>query len=99
MCDKFSGVLENVVNFFWFIVEEVRVILVWLGYCFFNEIFGCVDLLKVWENVELMKIESLNLDCLIKLLDICNDWGWLNYGVVYNNGFVLDDELLDDEEI
>lgn len=90
---------ENVVNFFWFIVEEVWIILVRLGYCFFNEILGCVDLLKVWENVKLVKIESLNLSCLFKLLDICNNCGWLNYDIVYSNGLVLDDVLLDDEKI
>mgnify|MGYP001030963385 FL=1 len=97
--DKFSGVPENVVNFFWFIAEEVRTILARLGYRSLNEIFGRADLLKVRENVELTKTESLNLDCLIKLPDTRNDRGWLNHGAVHNNGPVLDDELLDDEEI
>lgn len=96
---KFTGVPEKVVNFFWFIAEEVRTILARLGYRSLKEILGRADLLKVRENVQLTKIESLNLDCLLKLPNTCTDRGWLNHETVHSNGPVLDDVLLNDQEI
>ena len=97
--NKFTGVPENVVNFFWFIAEEVRTILARLGYRSLNEILGRADLLKARENVKLVKTESLNLSCLLKLPDTRNNRGWLNHDTVHSNGPVLDDVLLDDEKI
>ncbi len=96
---KFTGVPENVVNFFWFIAEEVRTILARLGYRSLSEILGRADLLKARENVELTKTESLNLDCLIKLPDTRTNRDWLNHETVHSNGPVLDDVLLGDQEI
>lgn len=96
---KFTGVPEKVVNFFWFIAEEVRTILARLGYRSLKEILGRADLLKVRENAQLTKIESLNLDCLLKLPNTRTDRGWLNHEIVHSNGPVLDDVLLNDQEI
>ncbi|WP_293057056.1 glutamate synthase large subunit [Okeania sp. SIO2B3] len=96
---KFTGVPENVVNFFWFIAEEVRSILAKLGYRSLSEVMGRADLLKVRENVQLTKTAALNLDCLLKLPDTRSDRGWLNHETVHSNGCVLDDVLLDDREI
>ncbi|WP_237396891.1 glutamate synthase large subunit [Okeania sp. KiyG1] len=96
---KFTGIPENVVNFFWFIAEEVRSILAKLGYRSLSEVMGRADLLKVRENVQLTKTAALNLDCLLKLPDTSSDRGWLNHGTVHSNGSVLDDVLLDDREI
>ncbi|NET17757.1 MAG: glutamate synthase subunit alpha, partial [Okeania sp. SIO1H6] len=96
---KFTGVPENVVNFFWFIAEEVRSILAKLGYRSLSEVMGRADLLKTRENVQLTKTAALNLDCLLKLPDTRSDRGWLNHGTVHSNGSVLDDVLLDDREI
>ncbi|MGD1804102.1 glutamate synthase large subunit [Dapis sp. BLCC M126] len=105
---KFTGVPENVVNFFWFIAEEVRTILAKLGYRSLNEILGRADLLKARDisatspegkGVQLTKTESLNLDCLLKLPDTRTNRDWLKHETVHSNGPVLDDVLLDDREI
>ncbi|MDJ0554991.1 MAG: glutamate synthase-related protein [Microcoleaceae cyanobacterium MO_207.B10] len=96
---RFTGMPENVVNFFWFIAEEVRTILAKLGYRSLNEILGRADLLKAREDVQLTKTAALNLDCLVKLPDTRTDRDWLNHETVHSNGPVLDDVLLDDREI
>lgn len=96
---RFSGVPENVVNFFWFIAEEVRSILARLGYRSLDEVVGRADLLTVREEVGLTKTAALNLDCLLKLPDTRTDRDWLEHETVHSNGAVLDDVLLDDQEI
>ncbi|NEP72483.1 MAG: glutamate synthase subunit alpha [Okeania sp. SIO2G4] len=105
---KFTGVPENVVNFFWFIAEEVRTILARLGYRSLSEILGRADLLKARDmlaaspegkGVQLTKTAALNLDCLLKLPDTRTNRDWLNHETVHSNGLVLDDVLLGDREI
>jgi glutamate synthase (ferredoxin) len=96
---RFNGIPEHVVNFFIFVAEEVRSLLAKLGYKSLNEIIGRADLLKVREGAKLTKTQSLNLDCLTKLPDTRTDRTWLNHGDVHGNGFVLDDEILADEDI
>ncbi|MEB3340114.1 glutamate synthase large subunit [Okeania sp.] len=96
---KFTGVPENVVNFFWFIAEEVRTILAKLGYRSLQEILGRADLLKERENIDLTKTAGVNLDCLLKLPDTRTNRDWLNHEKVHSNGPVLDDVLLGDQEI
>lgn len=96
---RFTGMPENVVNFFWFIAEEVRTILAKLGYRSLNDILGRADLLKAREGVQLTKTAALNLDCLLKLPDTRTDRDWLNHETVHSNGPVLDDVLLEDREI
>ncbi|MBD1938063.1 glutamate synthase-related protein [Microcoleus sp. FACHB-68] len=96
---RFTGIPEHVVNFFYFVAEEVRSLLARLGYRSLNEIIGRADLLKVKEGVQLTKTKSLNLDCLLKLPDSRENRDWLHHEPVHSNGPVLDDELLADSEI
>ena len=96
---RFSGTPEHVVNFFYFIAEEVRSLLARMGYRSLNEIIGRSDLLKPRENVNLTKTDSLNLDCLTDLPDVRKDRSWLNHEPVHSNGVVLDDELLNDADV
>ena len=96
---RFSGMPEHVVNFFYFIAEEVRSLLAKLGYASLNEIIGRADLLKVRDAVELAKTQALNLNCLIKLPDTRENRAWLNHETVHGNGPVLDDQLLTDPDI
>ncbi|MDX2213615.1 MAG: glutamate synthase-related protein [Oculatellaceae cyanobacterium bins.114] len=96
---RFTGTPEHVVNFFYFVAEEVRSLLARLGYRSLNEIIGRADLLKVRDQVKLTKTQSLNLDCLTKLPDTRDDRSWLNHETVHSNGFVLDDQLLSEPEI
>ncbi len=97
---RFPGTPERVVNFLYFVAEEVRSILAKLGYTSLKEIVGRSDLLTQRTDVKLTKLESLNLDCLINLPDTKSDRSWLNHGeTAHSNGPVLDDELLADGEI
>ena len=91
---RFSGTPEHVVNFFYFVAQEVRSLLARLGYRSLKEIIGRADLLKVCENVQLTKTQSLNLDCLTQLPDTRGNRSWLEHDSVHSNGPVLDDELL-----
>jgi glutamate synthase (ferredoxin) len=96
---RFSGIPEHVVNFFYFVAEETRSILARLGYRSLNEVIGRSDLLKQRADVRLTKTEALNLDCLLKLPDVREDRSWLQHEGVHSNGPVLDDELLADGDI
>ncbi|KAM3113289.1 glutamate synthase large subunit [Phormidesmis sp. 146-33] len=95
---RFPGTPEHVVNFFYFVAEEVRSLLARLGYRSLNEIIGRADLLKPRE-VSLTKTTSLNLSCLTQLPDTRHDRTWLTHESVHSNGPVLDDELLRDAGI
>lgn len=96
---RFSGTPEHVVNFFYFVAEEVRSLLARLGYRSLKDIVGRADLLKVREGLQITKTQSLNLDCLTQLPDTRADRSWLEHATVHSNGPVLDDEILADAEI
>ncbi len=96
---RFTGVPGHVVNFFYFIAEELRSLLAHLGYRNLDEVIGRSDLLKVREGVQLTKTQGLNLDCLLNLPDVKNDRSWLQHEPVHGNGPVLDDEILADAEV
>jgi glutamate synthase (ferredoxin) len=96
---RFSGMPEHVVNFFYFIAEEVRSLLAKLGYRSISEVVGRADLLTVRSDGKLAKTQSLNLDCLTKLPDTKTDRSWLVHEEVHSNGPVLDDQIIADSEI
>ncbi|MBV8886476.1 MAG: glutamate synthase large subunit, partial [Chroococcidiopsidaceae cyanobacterium CP_BM_RX_35] len=96
---RFAGMPEHVVNFFYFVAEEVRSLLARLGFRSVAEAIGRADLLKVREQVQLTKTQALNLDCITQLPDTREDRSWLEHEQVHSNGPVLDDELLADPEI
>ena len=96
---KFSGIPEDVVNFFFFVAEEVRSLLARLGYASLEEIIGRADLLSQRDDVELTKTQGMNLDCLINLPNVKEDRSWLSHGDVNTNGYVLDDDILADADI
>jgi glutamate synthase (ferredoxin) len=96
---RFTGMPENVVNFFYFVAQEVRSLLARLGYRSLSEIIGRADLLKVRQEAKLTKTKALNLDCLLQLPDTRENRSWLVHEEVHSNGVVLDDQLLADPEI
>ncbi len=96
---RFPGIPEQVVNFFYFIAEEVRQLLAKLGYKSLNDIVGRADLLQGRAADRLTKVQGLNLDCLTKLPDTKIDRSFLVHGDVHSNGDVLDDRILADAEI
>jgi glutamate synthase (ferredoxin) len=91
---RFNGVPGDVVNFFYFVAEEVRHILAHLGYRSLNEVIGRADLLRTRTDINLGKVQNLNLDCLTQLPDTRNDRTWLKHEPVHSNGPVLDNTLL-----
>ena len=96
---RFSGTPGKVVNFFYFIAEEVRALLAKLGYRSLKDIVGRADLLVPRDDVSLAKTKSLDLSTLVKLPDVKSDRTWLNHGDIHTNGPVLDDEILADADI
>ena len=96
---RFSGIPDNVVNFFFFIAEEVRSLLAHLGYRSLDEVVGRADLLTLRAGAQLAKTVGLNLDCLTQLPDTRTDRSWLNHGDVHSNGPVLDDEIVADADV
>ena len=96
---RFSGTPGKVVNFFYFIAEEVRSLLARLGYRSLSEIIGRADLLMPRDDVSLAKIKALDLSTLVRLPDVKSDRTWLDHGEVHSNGPVLDDDMLADKDI
>ena len=94
--DRFKGIPENVVNFFYFVAEEVRSLLAKLGYRSLEEIIGRTDLLFQATDTIVSKTKGLNLNCLIDLPNVKEERSWLKHEVVHSNGTVLDDEILAD---
>ncbi|NJL52136.1 MAG: glutamate synthase subunit alpha, partial [Hydrococcus sp. SU_1_0] len=97
--DRFKGIPENVVNFFFFVAEEVRSLLAKLGYRNLDEIIGRTDLLKPNPDVTIAKTKGLDISCLIDLPDVQSDRSWLDHGDVHTNEQVLDDQILADAAI
>ncbi|WP_445245252.1 glutamate synthase large subunit [Microcoleus sp. OTE_8_concoct_300] len=96
---RFPGTPEHVVNFFYFVAQEVRSLLAKLGYKSIADIIGRADLLTRRDGVKLTKTQAINLDCLTKLPDTKSDRSFLVHEPVHSNGPVLDDDLLADAEI
>ena len=96
---RFTGMPEHVVNFFYFVAEEVRSLLARLGYSSLQDIIGRADLLVPRQGIELAKTQALDLACLTQLPHAQRDRDWLHHGPVHTNGPVLDDELLADADI
>ena len=96
---RFTGIPEHVVNFFYFIAEEVRHLLAKLGYRSLSEITGRADLLQARRDAQLTKTQALNLNCLLQLPDTKTNRSWLVHEEVHSNGPVVDDQLLADPNI
>jgi len=96
---RFTGIPEDVVNFFYFVAEETRSLLAKLGYRSLKEIIGRADLLTQRADASLTKTKGMNLDCLINLPEVKSDRTWLDHGEINTNGDVLDDQILADPQI
>ncbi len=96
---RFTGIPEHVVNFFFYIAEEVRSLLARLGYANLVDIVGRSDLLKPRDGAKPAKTQSLHLDTLINLPDVRQDRSWLTHEAVHSNGPVLDDTILADADV
>ncbi|MEQ9373182.1 MAG: glutamate synthase large subunit [Coleofasciculus chthonoplastes F3-SA18-01] len=96
---RFTGIPDHVVNFFYFVAEEVRSLLARLGYRKLDEVIGRADLLQQREDIGLTKTSTVSVKCLTDLPDTSRDRSFLNHEAVHSNGPVLDDQLLADPEM
>lgn len=64
--EKFAGQPEHVINFFYYLSEELRGIMAKLGLRTINEMVGRSDLLKVNESLRTPKTKNLDLGPLLK---------------------------------
>lgn len=99
---RFPGTPDHVVNFLYFVAEEVRQILAKLGYKSLKDIIGRSDLLAQRQDLKLAKLDinQVDMGCLINLPDTKNDRDWLEHSPIsHSNGAVLDDEILADLEV
>jgi glutamate synthase (NADPH) large chain len=62
---KFQGRPEHVVNYFFFVAEEVRELMAQLGVRSFNELIGRTDLIEMKTGLEHWKVNGLDLSRLL----------------------------------
>jgi len=67
---KFTGQPDHVVNFFFFVAEELRQIMAKLGFRTINEMVGRVDKLKIQKAVDHWKAKGLDLTPLLKMPEV-----------------------------
>jgi glutamate synthase (NADPH/NADH) large chain len=70
---KFSGKPEHVVNYFFFIAEEVRQIMAQLGVATFNELIGRADLLDKSKAITHWKAKGLDFSKVFHLPEVAAD--------------------------
>ncbi|KAF7322595.1 Glutamate synthase [Mycena chlorophos] len=63
---KFAGQPEQVINFFYYLAEELRGIMAKLGFRTINEMVGRADMLKVNEKARTVKTAHLDLSAILK---------------------------------
>jgi glutamate synthase (NADPH/NADH) len=63
---KFAGQPEQVINFFYYVIEELRSIMAKLGIRTINEMVGRADMLKVDESLRTPKTQLLDLSPILK---------------------------------
>jgi glutamate synthase domain-containing protein 2/glutamate synthase domain-containing protein 1/glutamate synthase domain-containing protein 3 len=64
--EKFEGEPEHVINYFYFVANEIREIMADLGFRTVDEMIGRVDKLEASEDVDHWKARALNLDPLLE---------------------------------
>jgi glutamate synthase (NADPH) large chain len=70
---KFSGKPEHVVNYFFFVAEEVRQIMAQLGIRKFDDLIGRADLLEMKQGIEHWKARGLDFSRLLALPQVPAD--------------------------
>lgn len=63
---KFTGQPEHVINYFFYVAEELRAIMAKLGFRTINEMVGRSDLLRVDDSLRNPKTAHLDLSALLK---------------------------------
>ena len=96
---RFTGIPEHVVNFFWYVAEEVRQLMSLLGVIRLEELIGRTDLLQA-RSVDLAKTNGVDLSSLLAPISGAEDRSWLRHSdEAHGNGPILEDQLLADAEL
>ena len=75
---RFTGQPEHVVNFFFFVAEEVREIMAELGVSKFNDLIGRSDLLDIQQGIDHWKIQGLDFTKIFHRPEIADKVGTFN---------------------
>jgi glutamate synthase (NADPH/NADH) large chain len=67
---RFKGAPEHVINYFFFVAEEIRALLAQMGYTTLDEIIGRADLLDMREGITHWKAKGLDFTKLFALPDV-----------------------------
>jgi len=62
---KFTGTPEHVINFLFFVADEVREIMAKLGFRTLDEMIGRVDMLQQRKNIDHWKAKAINLSSIL----------------------------------
>ncbi|CAK7566003.1 MAG: glutamate synthase [NADH] [Sporothrix epigloea] len=62
---KFKGTPEHVINFFYYIANELRAIMAKLGFRTVNEMIGHVEMLKVRDDLKSKKVQNVDLSLIL----------------------------------
>ncbi|KAL2753686.1 hypothetical protein ACRALDRAFT_2126518 [Sodiomyces alcalophilus JCM 7366] len=62
---KFTGTPEHVINFFYYVANELRAIMAKLGFRTINEMVGHVEVLKVRDDLRTSKTQNIDLSLLL----------------------------------
>ena len=68
--ERFAGLPEHVVNFFFYVAEEARAIMAELGIARFDDLIGRVDLLTADEAIDHWKARGIDLSNLLTVPDV-----------------------------
>ncbi|CAN5508323.1 glutamate synthase-related protein [soil metagenome] len=106
--EKFTGIPEQIVEFFLFIAEEVRMTLAQLGYSSLHDVLGRAELLMVKPDVKPHKVEQVNLDFLLEKAELpfaghsaqasSNNWR-SPQATPHRDATSLNDQILADDEV
>ena len=87
------------VNFFWYVAEEVRQLLSLLGVAKLEDLIGRSDLLQP-RAVQLAKTQGVDLSSLLAPIQGSEERSWLRHSAeAHGNGPILEDQLLADAEL
>jgi glutamate synthase (NADPH/NADH) large chain len=67
---RFAGTPENVVNYFFFVAEEVRELMAQLGFRTFDEMVGRVDKLEMRRAIDHWKARGIDVSVLLEKPDV-----------------------------
>jgi glutamate synthase (NADPH/NADH) large chain len=62
---KFAGQPEHLINYFFFVAEEVRELMAEMGFATMDEMIGRIDMLDMQESIDHWKARGLNLSTIL----------------------------------